>query len=160
MLSGTPASGDQFLIQPTATAAGTFSAILTDPSKIAAAGAVQARPQTATPGATISGGTMIDPTNPNLLNPPTISFSTDTYTINGVANQTFRTSPAGAPIPPVGSTPQLGWQVQMSGTPAAGDSFTVKSNAGATGDNRNALLGAQQQTAGCSRTALSASPSR
>ena len=32
------------------------------------------------------------------------------------------------------------------GCTKAGDSFTVKSNAGATGDNRNALLGARQQT--------------
>ncbi len=31
-----------------------------------------------------------------------------------------------------------GWSVAISGTPAAGDSFTVGSNAGGSGDNRNA----------------------
>jgi flagellar hook-associated protein 1 FlgK len=33
-----------------------------------------------------------------------------------------------------------GWQVNISGTPATGDTFTVKDNATGTGDNRNALL--------------------
>ena len=41
-----------------------------------------------------------------------------------------------------------GWQVQISGTPAAGDTFTVQSNAGGTGDNTNALAAANQQTTG------------
>ena len=41
-----------------------------------------------------------------------------------------------------------GWQVQISGTPAAGDTFTVQGNAGGTGDNRNALASAQQQNQG------------
>ena len=34
----------------------------------------------------------------------------------------------------------------MTGTPTAGDGFTVRGNVGATGDNRNALLGASQQS--------------
>jgi flagellar hook-associated protein 1 FlgK len=41
-----------------------------------------------------------------------------------------------------------GWQVQISGAPAAGDTFTVSSNAGGTGDNRNALAAANQQNVG------------
>ena len=41
-----------------------------------------------------------------------------------------------------------GWQVQISGTPAIGDQFTVTSNAGGTGDNRNALAAANQQSVG------------
>ncbi len=41
-----------------------------------------------------------------------------------------------------------GWQVQISGTPANGDAFTVTSNAGGTGDNRNALAAANQQNVG------------
>jgi flagellar hook-associated protein 1 FlgK len=146
VLTGTPASGDQFLIQPTAQAAGTFSAVMSNPSQIAAAGAVVASTASGNTGnATITSGTVIDSTNPNLLQPQVIQFTSPTaYTINGVTGSLPYV--AGGPIPPVGSTPQLGWQVQISGTPAAGDRFTVKSNAGATGDNRNALLGAQQQT--------------
>jgi flagellar hook-associated protein 1 FlgK len=38
--------------------------------------------------------------------------------------------------------------VQITGTPAAGDTFTVKSNAGNTGDNTNALVFANQQSQG------------
>lgn len=38
-----------------------------------------------------------------------------------------------------------GWTAQISGTPAAGDVFTVGANTNATGDNRNALLLAGMQ---------------
>jgi len=41
-----------------------------------------------------------------------------------------------------------GWEVQISGTPAAGDTFTVSKNTSGTGDNRNALANAAQQTQG------------
>ena len=33
-----------------------------------------------------------------------------------------------------------GWQIQITGTPRAGDSFTTQSNTNGVGDNRNALL--------------------
>jgi flagellar hook-associated protein 1 FlgK len=39
---------------------------------------------------------------------------------------------------PGGNIDVNGWRVQVSGTPAAGDAFTVSSNVGGTGDNRNA----------------------
>jgi flagellar hook-associated protein 1 FlgK len=145
VLSGTPASGDQFLIKPTADVAGTLAVQLSNPSQIAAAGAVQATPASGNTGtATISSGTVVDATNPSLLNTATITFATPTsYSINGGASIAYS---AGATIPPVGSAPQYGWQVQISGTPAAGDTFTVQKNSGGTGDNRNALLGANQQS--------------
>jgi flagellar hook-associated protein 1 FlgK len=114
--------------------------------QIAAAGAVQANPASGNTGtATISSGTVVDATNPNLLNTATITFATPptSYTINGGASIAYS---AGGTIPPAVSTPQYGWQVQISGTPAAGDSFTVQKNSGGTGDNRNALLGASQQS--------------
>lgn len=38
-----------------------------------------------------------------------------------------------------------GWTVQITGTPAAGDIFTIARNANAVGDNRNALLLASLQ---------------
>jgi len=43
---------------------------------------------------------------------------------------------------------QNGWQVQLTGDPRPGDTFTVQNNAGAVGDNRNALLLASLQTTG------------
>jgi flagellar hook-associated protein 1 FlgK len=141
VLSGTPAAGDQFLIQPTVAAASSLTAVLTDPSKIAAAGAVQASASNGNTGnAAISGGTVLDATNPNLLNTVSIQFtSATTYSVNGGANVAYTDG---------GNIDVNGWQVQISGTPANGDVFTVKSNAGGTGDNRNALASANEQTMG------------
>jgi flagellar hook-associated protein 1 FlgK len=138
-LSGTPASGDQFLIQPTADAAGTFAVALTNPSQLAAAGALlTSAGGNNTGSATIGTATVLDATNPNVLSPATIQFtSPTTYTINGGAANAYT---SGTPIS------VNGWQVAISGTPAALDTFTVQP--GASGDNRNALASAAQQTQG------------
>jgi len=139
-LSAAPAAGDQFLIQPTAVAAGSFKVALTSPSQLAAAGAVAASANDANTGsATIGSGTVVDPTNANLLTATTIAFTSPTsYTLNGVASAT--------PYVSGNNITQNGWQVAITGTPAAGDTFTVKSNAGGTGDSRNALASAALQT--------------
>jgi flagellar hook-associated protein 1 FlgK len=141
VLSGAPAASDQFLIQPTAAAASSINVVLTNPSQIAAAGAIKtAASGTNTGAATISSGTVLDPTDPNLLAPVTIAFtSPTTYTINGVGPNTYTSG---------GNIDVHGWEVQVSGAPANGDSFTVTSNAGGTGDNRNALLAANAQNVG------------
>jgi flagellar hook-associated protein 1 FlgK len=142
-LSGTPAANDQFLIQPTANAASTFSVVLTDPSKIAAAGAVQsAAADTNTGSGAISSPTVLNAGNAALLTTATIAFtSPTTYTINGALPA--QTLPANGEI-----TSANGWQVTITGTPAIGDTFTVKSNAGATGNNTNALALAAGQSTG------------
>ena len=141
VLSGTPAAGDQFLIQPTAQAAGTLSVAMTNPSGLAAAGAVDTSASDANTGsATISTGTVTDAANPNLLGTVTIAFtSPTTYSINGAGSFTYASG---------GNIDDNGWQVQITGTPAVGDTFTVKSNAGNTGDNTNALVFANQQSQG------------
>jgi flagellar hook-associated protein 1 FlgK len=141
VLSGTPASGDQFLIQPTAQAAGSFSVTLTNPTQIAAAGAIQTSAANANAGTgTISAGTVLDAANPNLLTPTTIQFtSATTYSVNGAGSYAYTSG---------GNIAQNGWQAQIAGTPAMGDVFTVQSNAGSAGDNRNALASANQQSAG------------
>ena len=141
VLSATPANGDQFLIQPTAQAAGTLSVTLTDPSDIAAAGAVAtSAADTNTGQATIGSATVVDAANPNLLATTTITFtSPTTYSVNGTGNYAY-TSGANIAL--------NGWQTQISGTPATGDVFTVQSNASGTGDNTNALANANQQTLG------------
>jgi flagellar hook-associated protein 1 FlgK len=151
VLSGTPASGDQFLVQPTAQAAATIGVSITDPSDLAAAGAIQTSASDGnTGGAAISAGTVIDPTNPKLLDTTTIQFLTPTtYSVNGVGSFAYTSG---------GNVDLNGWQVQITGTPAAGDTFTVQSNAGGTGDNTNALAAANQQTTGVlSNGTLSAS---
>jgi flagellar hook-associated protein 1 len=141
VLSGTPASGDRFLIQPTAQAAGSFKVALTNTSQIAAAGAIQSSAANANTGnATITSGTVVNAADPNLLNTTTIQFtSATTYSVNGAGSFAYTSG---------SNITQNGWQVQIAGTPAAGDVFTVQSNAGGTGDNRNALASASQQTQG------------
>jgi flagellar hook-associated protein 1 len=141
VLSGTPAAGDQFLIQPTTQAAATFGVALTDPSKIAAAGAIATSASDSNAGtAAIAGGTVLDAANPNLLATTTIKFtSPTTYSVNGTGSFAYTSG---------GNIALNGWQTQISGTPATGDSFTVQSNAAGTGDNTNATAGANQQTQG------------
>jgi flagellar hook-associated protein 1 len=141
VLSGTPAAGDQFLIQPTAQAAATIQVALTNPSQIAAAGAVATSAADSNTGnAAIAAGTVLDAANPNVLATTTIEFtSPTTYSVNGAGNFAY-TSGANITL--------NGWQTQITGTPATGDEFTVQSNAGGTGDNSNATSGANVQSQG------------
>jgi flagellar hook-associated protein 1 FlgK len=142
VVNGTPATRDQFLVQPTATAASSLQVVLTDPSKIAAAGAIKTGAAAANTGsASISAGTVLTGTNPALQTPATIVFANPptSYSINGGA---------AVPYTSGGNISLNGWQVQINGTPAAGDTFTVTSNAGGTGDNRNALAAAKAQNQG------------
>jgi flagellar hook-associated protein 1 FlgK len=141
-VTGTPAAGDQFLLQPTSTAADSLQVVLSDPSKIAAAGAIKTTAAAANTGAaTISAGTVLDGTNPLLQQTATIVFANPptSYSINGQPAVPYTTG---------GNIDLNGWQVQITGTPAAGDTFTVSSNAGGTGDNRNALAAANAQNTG------------
>ena len=141
VLSGPPAAGDQFLIQPTAQAASSIHVAITDPSQIAAAGAIQTSASDSNTGkATIASGTVLDAANPALLQTTTIQFtSPTTFSVNGAGSFTY-TSGANITL--------NGWQTQITGTPATGDVFTVQSNAGGTGDNTNATAGANQQSQG------------
>jgi flagellar hook-associated protein 1 FlgK len=141
VLSGAPAAGDQFLIQPTAQAASTIKVAITDPAQIAAAGAIQTSASDSNTGnATIAPGTVLDAANPALLQTATIQFtSPTTFSVNGAGSFTY-TSGANITL--------NGWQTQITGTPATGDVFTVQSNAGGTGDNTNATSGANLQSQG------------
>ena len=137
-LSGTPASGDKFLIQPTANAAGSFGVALTNPSQLAAAGALETTASSSNTGTgTIGSPTVVTATNPKLLQPTTITFTSPTaYTI-GTTSYPYTSGAAIA---------QNGWSVAISGTPAAGDTFTVRP--GSSGNDVNALAMANQETQG------------
>jgi flagellar hook-associated protein 1 FlgK len=142
VLSGVPANGDQFLIQPTATAAASLGVVMNNPSQIAAAGAIKTAAAGANTGAAIiSSGTVTNPADANLLVPSTITFSNPptSFSVNGLPPVAYTSG---------GNIDVNGWEVQISGAPAAGDTFTVGSNACGTGDNRNALAAANQQNQG------------
>jgi flagellar hook-associated protein 1 len=139
VMSGTPAAGDRFLVQPTAQAAGSLNVALSNPSQIAAAAALQLTPAAGNTGTATFSATVLDPTNTSMLNTATVQFSSaTTYTVTG--------SPGTFTVGAGNTIAQNGWQVQITGTPAAGDTLTVQSNAGATGDNRNALAASKQQS--------------
>jgi flagellar hook-associated protein 1 FlgK len=132
VVGGAPANGDEFLIQPTRTAIAGLDVLVTDPSKVAAAAPIRGGADPANDGSgTISVGEVLDASNAALRNTTTIEFLTPTtYSINGAGS--FAYTP--------GSNIDLnGWRVQISGSPAVGDTFTVSNNTSGSGDNRNAL---------------------
>jgi flagellar hook-associated protein 1 FlgK len=132
VVSGAPAAGDQFLLKPVEQAPGSLQLLVTDPSRIAAAAPTRTSAALANTGsATISAGQVIDVANPALLNTATIAFiDATTYSVDGAG--TFAYTPGG-------NIDINGTRVQIAGVPAAGDTFTIGSNAGGVGDNRNAL---------------------
>jgi flagellar hook-associated protein 1 FlgK len=133
VVTGTPHVGDSFEVEPTRNVISSMAVLTTDPNAIAAAAAVTSSAGTANTGTgSIAAPSVQTPSNANLLSPVTIAFLTPTtYSVNGSGSYTY-TSGANIDL--------NGWQTQISGAPAAGDTFTVQSNAGATGDNSNALL--------------------
>jgi flagellar hook-associated protein 1 FlgK len=131
VVNGAASSGDSYLVEPTATAAAGFSVLLTSPTQIASASAVQTAAAGANTGTgTIAAATVTDPTNASLLASTTITFtSPTTYQVSGDPT-TYAYSPGSA-------IAANGWTTSVSGAPAAGDTFTVSSNAGNIGDNTN-----------------------
>lgn len=132
-VGGTADTGDSFLIRPTSGAITDMDVLITDPSRIAAAAPIRTAAITGNSGSgAISAGEVLDGTDAQLRAPVTIEFlSATTYSINGAGSFTYTDG---------GNIDVNGWRVQVSGTPAAGDSFTVSDNTSGTGDNRNALL--------------------
>ena len=145
-LTGAMNAGDSFLIQPTVNAASQIAMLTTDPTKLAAAAPILASASSTNTGSgTITPGTVNTslPLNANLQQPVTITFtSATTYKVSGTGTG----NPTGLSYAPGQNISYNGWTTQISGTPAAGDTFTVASNVGAAGDNRNALLMASLQT--------------
>jgi flagellar hook-associated protein 1 FlgK len=143
--AGAMAAGDSYQIRPTANAARDIAMLTTDPAKIAAAAPMLASaPVTNTGTGKIASGSVNTPLplNANLQSPVTLTFtSATTFTVAGavpaVGVQTYT---------PGQNITFNGWTTQISGSPATGDVFNVKSNVGGTGDNRNALLMAKLQT--------------
>jgi len=150
--SGTMAAGDKILIQPTANGASDFNVLITNPSAIAAATPIVTAVSGTNSGtATISTGSVDSTfTSATVATPVTLTYDAADGTLTGfpstmpvtvTANGTSTTYAAGDPVPYTdGSTIEFGGaQIQISGTPNDGDTFTVSSNTNGTGDNRNIL---------------------
>jgi flagellar hook-associated protein 1 FlgK len=133
-----PVSGDSILIQPTRGGASELQLAIGNARDIAAAAPIRTQTPLANTGTgSISAGIALDTTNPNLWTTTTLNFVAGGYQINGAG-------PVIAYVP--GANIDLnGWRVVVSGTPAAGDVFTIERNSSGVADNRNAvLLGALQ----------------
>ena len=130
VVSGTPAAGDRYLLQPTRNVS--VQLATTDPSRIAAASAITTRAATANTGSgSISAGSVLNAGDPALQAGVTIRFtSATTYSINGAGSYTYT---------PGANLDLNGWRVQLSGTPAVNDEFSVSATGANSGNNRNAL---------------------
>jgi flagellar hook-associated protein 1 FlgK len=126
------ATGDRYSIQPTRDALAGMSMAITDASRVAIAAPIRTLAASTNTGTgTISPGEVLDPTDAALLTTVDIQFtSATTYSVNGAGSFTYT---------PGSAIDVNGWRVQVNGAPAVGDRFTVRNNAGATGDNRNAF---------------------
>jgi flagellar hook-associated protein 1 FlgK len=149
--SGAASAGDSFLIEPTRAGATGMGVLLSDVNRIAAAAPIRtAAALTNTSSATVSAGSVNTPSpvNTNLQSPVTITFtSASAFSVSGTGTG----NPGGVAYTAGGDITYNGWTIQIKGTPAAGDVFTIGPNTSGVGDNRNALAMAGLQT----RTLLS-----
>jgi flagellar hook-associated protein 1 len=137
VVSGAPATGDTYLIRPTAGAVSGLSVLLTSPSQIAAAALVASSAGTSNTGnATI--------TTPTITNPG--AWTSGTFTVSFTSATNYQVTNSGGTVVTSGTYTSgspisfNGEQVTISGTPANGDIFTVGRNSAAnTGDNTNLL---------------------
>jgi flagellar hook-associated protein 1 FlgK len=144
--SGTINAGDTYLISPTANGASGLSMATTDVSKIAAATPVLGSAGMGNIGsATISAGTVngTPPVNANLQQPVTLTFTgAGAFNVSGTGTG----NPSGVAYVSGGNITYNGWTVQITGTPSAGDTFTIGPNSNGVSDGSNALLLAGLQT--------------
>ncbi len=175
--TGTPAAGDNYLIQPTVNGASQFAVTMTNTSQVAMAAPIAASAGTITGGVisntntgtgVISAGSVNAVPNadsattpvygsngspataayPNLQDQVTIQFNgapnAGTYNVTdnttGAVLGTNVAYTAGQPIT------YNGWTVNISGNPAANDTFTVGPNTSGSGDSRNGVAIANLQT--------------
>ncbi|MBI3230599.1 MAG: flagellar hook-associated protein FlgK [Burkholderiales bacterium] len=159
------ARGDNFLIRPTIDGAKLFSVAITDRSTIAAAAPIATTNGTTNKGTGKISPGVVDasylPANGGtpLVSPNVVTLTYDatantlsgfpptqdvTVTINGVP--TVNTAPVASIPYTAGAKISFGGiNIDFTGQPGAGDTFTIAQNLSGVGDNRNArLLGALQ----------------
>jgi flagellar hook-associated protein 1 FlgK len=137
-----PVATDRFLLQPLTRAANDMRRVLVDPRGLAAASPLEAvRGITNTGTASVAGLTVVDP-SANPQNTATIAFTDGNGSYawelrdrssNALVGSGTGTWTAGASIA------LNGFELQLDGVPASGDSFTVAMTAQPTASNGNAL---------------------
>lgn len=128
-------AGDSYIIQPTKPLARNMNVVVRDPNELALALPVRAEAALANlSDAAINADRVLDITDPQLLTTTQFVFNNppNTYQVNGAGPLIAYTSGSDIDI--------NGWRVQISGSPEAGDIFTVSANTSGGGNNTNALL--------------------
>lgn len=139
-VTGAPAAGDVYLVQPTKSIARNMGVAITNPRELALARPNRTSADSANIGSgEISTPAVLDVADANLLTTTQLVFNDPptTYQVNGAGPLIPYTSGADIDI--------NGWRVQVSGSPEPGDTFTVSANVGAAGDNGNGLALAELQ---------------
>ena len=158
--SGAMAAGDEFLVRPTANGAQDFKVLITNTSEIAAAVPIRTTAPSANTGnGKISSGNINAAFNAATAAalPATLTYDSAAGTFSGfpagmpvtvMVNGTPTVYPAGTPVPyTAGATIAFGGvEVQVTGSPANGDTFTISNNSNGDGDNRNMLALGDLQT--------------
>ena len=108
--SGAPVVGDSFLIQPTRNGARDFEMLITDTSKLAVAAPMRTEDIASRP-----------------TDPIQLVFDTPPTTFHVVNTKSQGILAVNVPYTTGGNIDYNGWRVQVSGAPAAGDSFIVNS---------------------------------
>ncbi len=142
-----PNAGDAVLVQPTRKGAQNLTVAFSDARLIAAAAPIRtAAAMTNSGTGSVSGGTVNAPPPPNvnLTQSVTITFDNPptTFDVSGTGTG----NPANVAFTAGGNITYNGWTIQITGTPAAGDVFTIAANAAGVADNRNAMLMGTLQT--------------
>lgn len=142
-----PNANDSILIQPTRHGASNIAMAFSDARLAAAAAPIRSSSALTNTGtAAISAGTVDapPPPNPNLQHKVTITFtSATTFDVFDATSAT--TLATGVAYTAGANLAYNGWTTQINGSPAAGDKFTIETNANGVADSRNAaLLGALQ----------------
>jgi len=139
--AGAMNAGDNILLKPTFNAASDIALQISNADQIAAAGPVRSAASIANVSSAEISQPVTNgppPTDVNLQQTVTITFDNPptTFSVVGVGTG----NPVGVGYVNGGNITYNGLTTQINGTPQAGDVFTIESNVGGVGDNRNALL--------------------
>lgn len=156
------AAGDGYTIRPVSDGASGIQVLIGNPRDLALAAPLRTSAALTNTGtAAISSGVVTDIDNPafqsppGTLSPPVLIRFTSPTSYDVIDQSTLGVIDSGVYDPATGAdvfpTANLGvdygYQVRITGNPASGDEFSVAYNSGGVGDNRNALLMADLQTA-------------
>lgn len=160
-VGGGAVAGDNYVLRPLRNAAGSISVLAGDARDLALAAPVRTSSALTNSGSgQISSGTVTDISNaafqavPGQLSPSVLirftsatSYDVLDQSTLGVIDTGVYSPATGADVFPTASDTDYGYQIRISGSPAAGDEFTVNYNSSGIGDNRNALAMSSMQSA-------------